>query len=108
MNTVLVLNNDRMGHGDPELGRQLLGTFLAKSGSLKGLDAIVFYNTGVKLVAKGSPILALLDHLHEDGIDLLPCGTCLNHFNLEPVVGEVSDMDSIIRQISDAKKVITL
>ena len=108
MNTVLILNNDHMGHGDRILGQQLLGTFLSKTGALKGLEAVVFYNSGVKLVANGSPVLALLHHLHEDGVEIVPCGTCLNHFELETAVGEVSDMDSIIRLLSDARKVITL
>ena len=38
----------------------------------------------------------------------MPCGTCLAHYDIEPQVGEVSDMDSIVQELSRAAKVITL
>jgi hypothetical protein len=108
MNTVVVLNNDQMGHGDPLLGRKILGAFLRKSVVMKEVQAIVLYNSGVKLAVKGSPVLADLAQLHEQGVDLKPCGTCLEHYDLELMVGSVSDMDDIIRTLDQADKVITL
>ena len=108
MKTVLVLNNDQMGHGDLELGHKSLGILLRKSGAIDGLESIVFYNAGVKLLVEGSPHLAELSLVEENGVDLLACVTCLRHFDIEPVVGTVSDMDSIIAEMSRADKVITL
>lgn len=108
MHTVVVLNQDQMGHGDRALGQKILGTFLKKSIALQGLDAIVFYNTGVRLVGKDSPVLAELKMLEERGIDLVPCGTCLQQFGIEPAVGKVSDMDTIVRELTRAQKVVTL
>ncbi len=108
MKTMLYINHDHMGHGDVELGQKLLRTFLKKSGALKGLDAVAFVNTGVKLVAWGSPILPELSQLIENGVDLLACGTCLDHFEIEATVGDRSDMDSILKEMDAADKVITL
>ncbi|MBK7877105.1 MAG: sulfurtransferase-like selenium metabolism protein YedF [Planctomycetes bacterium] len=108
MHTVVVLNQDQMGHGDRALGQKILGTFLKKSIALGGFEAIVLFNSGVKLVAEDSPVLAELTLLEERGIDLVPCGTCLAHFGVTPKVGKVSDMDTILRELDRAAKVITL
>ena len=49
MKTTIVINHDGMGHGDPELGKKILGTFFVKSsGAFPGLETIVFYNSGVR------------------------------------------------------------
>ncbi|MCA8967299.1 MAG: DsrE family protein [Planctomycetes bacterium] len=108
MDTVVVCNQDQMGHGDRGLGQRILQTFLQKSIALPDFTAIVFFNSGVQLVAAGSPVLAELRALEERGVDLVPCGTCLNHFGVTPAVGKVADMDSIVRELGRAAKVITL
>jgi hypothetical protein len=108
MQTVVVLNQDQMGHGDRALGQKILATFLKKSIALPGFDTIVLWNAGVKLVAPDSPVLAELRLLEERGIDLVPCGTCLQHFGITPAVGKVGDMDAIVRELGQAGKVITL
>lgn len=107
MRTVVVFNKDQLGHGDRELGRKVLGTFLKKSIALQGLETIVFFNAGVKLVAPDSPYLGELHALEERGVDIVPCGTCLAHYAITPAVGRVSDMDSIVAELSKAEKVIT-
>jgi intracellular sulfur oxidation DsrE/DsrF family protein len=108
MDTVVVLNQDQMGNGDAALGQKILATFLKKSIRMTGFSAIVFFNSGVKLVGKDSPVLAELRALEEGGVDLVPCGTCLQHFAVTPAVGKVSDMDTILEEIARAKKVVTL
>jgi len=108
MNTVIVLNHDQMGHGDAELGQKILGTFLRKLPSLREVSAIALYNSGVKLLTEGSPVLAELTMLEENGVDLHPCGTCVEHYGVELAVGEVSTMDQIIQEIDRAEKVVTL
>ena len=108
MQTVVVLNQDQMGHGDRALGQKILGTFLKKSIALRGFDAIVLFNAGVKLVAADSPVLTELKLLEERGVDLIPCGTCLQHFGVTPAVGKVADMDAIVREMGRAAKVVTL
>ena len=110
MKTVVVLNNDHMGHGDATLGQKILATFLRKCTALKGLTAIVLYNSGVKLIIRGSPVLAELHQLHDAGVDLRPCGTCLDYYKLRDQVELVppSNMDEIIQELDRAEKIITL
>jgi intracellular sulfur oxidation DsrE/DsrF family protein len=108
MKTVLVLNNDQMGQGDKTLGQKILATFLRKSPVMKDLAAIVLYNNGVKLVVAGSPVLSELTQLHEAGVELRPCGTCLDYYQLKSAVGHASNMDEIIRELDQAERVITL
>ncbi|MEZ5975873.1 MAG: DsrE family protein [Planctomycetota bacterium] len=108
MKTLLVLNHGGMGHGDDELGKRLIKTFLQKSITLQDLDAIALFNGGVSLVAEGSPVLGELTLLEENGVDLIPCGTCLQAFGITPAVGKVGSMDEILAAMNRAAKVITL
>ena len=110
MKTVLVLGHDGMGHGDADLGRKILANFLRKSGAIRGLTAVVLFNAGVKLAADGSPVLAELSQLHDEGIDIKPCGTCVDFFQLRDriKVGAVSNMDEIVAELNAAEKVVTL
>lgn len=108
MSTVLVLARAQMGDGDRNLGQKILGTFLRKAPALEGLRSILFYNDGVRLVADGSPVLAELRMLEDRGVDLVPCGTCLDFHGLEPRVGKVGSMDQIVHEMGRAAKVIAL
>ena len=108
MDTVVILNRDGMGAGDASLGRRLVKTFLQKARSLRGLEALVFYNDGVLLLAPDSPVLAELAMLAEDGVGIVPCGTCLNHHGVDAAVGRAQGMDDILRLMSAARKVITI
>ena len=108
MKTAILLNHDHLGHGDAELGARILKTFLQKVRVLRGLEALLFVNGGVKLVASDSPIVAELTFLEEHGVDILPCSTCLRHYGVSPAVGEVSSMDDILAELDRAEKVVTL
>ena len=109
MKTILVLASEQLGDGDRELGQKILGTMLRKvAHSVDRLEAIALFNAGVKLVAAGSPVFVELSQLDEAGVDILPCGTCLEHYGVEPAVGRVSDMDSILRELNAADKVVRL
>lgn len=108
MKTVIVLASDRMGEGDDALGARLLKTFLQKSIALRGLDAILLYNSGVRLCAAGSPVLGELVQLEENGVDLVPCGTCLEAYGVEPRIGAVGSMDGIVKAMDDAEKVLRI
>ncbi len=108
MKTVIILSRDQMGDGDPQLGARLLRTFLQKVRAMEQLEALLFYNGGVKLVGPDSPVLGELTLLEELGVDLVPCGTCLQHFEITPAVGRVGSMDEILTEIDRAEKVVTL
>ncbi len=108
MKTIVYLNNDQMGHGDRGLSQRILKTFLQKAIALKDLDAILMVNSGVKLSAKGSEVLGELTMLEEQGVDMVPCGTCLEFYGVDPAVGTIGSMDEIIRAMNAADKVIAL
>ena len=110
MKTVIVINEDQMGRGDRELGRKILGACLRKLPSFKGLEAIVLYNAGVKLAVKDSPLAGELTLLFDKGVDVLLCGTCLEHFGLldQVAIDRVSNMDEILATLRAADKVINL
>jgi len=110
MKTVVVINTDQMGHGDRELGRKLLGTCLRKLAGAKHLDTIVLYNSGVRLAVKDSYVAVELTLLHEKGVDILVCGTCVDHFGIRDrlMLDHVSNMDEILTTLQAAAKVITL
>lgn len=110
MRTVVALGHDGMGHGDEGLARQILATFLRKARALRGLTAILLFNKGVTLAAEGSNVLVELSQLHEHGVDIKPCGTCVDFYEVRDKlrVGEVSSMDELIAEMDRADKVITL
>lgn len=108
MKTVFVFNKDQLGHGDAALGRKTLATLLRKLPALTGSLTLVFLNAGVKLTAADSPVLPELRQLHDHGVEILPCGTCVEFYNVPPAVSSVSNMDDILRALDTADKVVTL
>ncbi len=108
---VLVIPSDTMGRGDDELGQILIrGFFHALGQTTPQPDTIVFFNSGVKLVVEGSPVLEDLQALCGQGIELLACGTCLGHYGLKDKVkvGDVSNMYTIADTLLRAGKVVSL
>lgn len=108
---VIVVNGDGMGSGSEELGKTLIGAFLKKIwASDDKPETIVFYNAGVKLLAKGSAVLDALSALADLGVELLACGTCVNYFELKEQiqVGRISNMEEITSTFMKADSVITV
>lgn len=99
-----------MGHGDTDLGRKVLGTFLRKSIAITDLETIALYNEGVKLATRDSPVATELTMLHDRGVDVLPCATCVDHYGLRGklCVEKIGTMDEIVDALKKADKVITL
>jgi hypothetical protein len=111
MKRTIVINSAEMGIGSGELGSRLIGSFLRKlSVSRHKPDRIVFYNSGVGLLARGSIVLDALSRLLEDGVDLIACGTCVGYYQLSDkiVAGRVSDMQEIVSILIESESVITI
>jgi len=111
MKKVFIINSEFYGHGNDELGHKLMGAFLKKVWARdKKPYAIIFYNSGVKLLAKGSFYLDALTGLEDAGVDLIACGTCLDSYDLKDkmMVGRVSGMEEIVDVMMNAKSVITI
>ena len=110
MKTIIVVNSEGMGQGDNALARRLMIPFLEQIRRYEQVELVVLYNYGVRLAAEGSTLLQALDTIHEDGIDVLCCGTCVKAFGLEGKirVGRVSNMEEIVKTLMDADKVVTI
>lgn len=102
---------DRIGFGDDALGQKLMASFLT---TLKEMGSelwrLVFVNNGVKLTTDSSDVLDVLKEYEQDGLTILVCGTCLNHFNLleRKQVGETTNMLDIVTAMQLADKVINV
>lgn len=111
MERLVVINNDKMGQGDEELGARLIANFLSKliDAQLKP-KIVVLYNSGVKLAAKGSAVLESLHSLENLGVEIICCGTCVNFYGLadQMEAGRVSDMPEIVKVLTGAKATVTI
>jgi selenium metabolism protein YedF len=107
--TVLYLNSDRMGDGEPELGRKLLALFLEKlARSDVNIDLVGCVNSGVLLTTEGSPVVESLRLLERKGARVATCGTCLDHLGLRGklLLGEVGTMDQTVQVMATADRII--
>jgi selenium metabolism protein YedF len=107
--TVVQVTADTMGSGDDDLGRLLLRSFIKTQPELDTVpDAIIFYNSGVKLCCEGSLLVDDLRALEASGIEIIACGTCLNFFELADTlsVGRVTDMLEIAGRLATAGHVV--
>lgn len=107
--TVVAITSEKMGSGDDELGSKLMVSFFRTIVMLEPApDAVVFYNTGVKLATDDSPVLEYIRELAEKGVSVYLCTTCINHFGLKDrlPVGSFSDMYQILNVLKDADHII--
>ena len=106
---VVQVTGDTMGTGDTELGALLMRSFLKTQAQLDPKpDAIIFYNSGVKLCCEGSFLLDDLRTLEGAGVEIITCGTCLNYFELVQrlAVGRVTDMLEIAGRLAGAGSIV--
>lgn len=111
MKKAIVINSESLGRGDEGLGIKLMGAFLRKLwASDQKPETIICYNSGVKLMAKGSPVLDALNGLHDAGVEILACGTCVEFYKLtgDIVAGRVSNMEEIVSILVTADSVVTV
>jgi selenium metabolism protein YedF len=108
-NTVVVISSDQMGEGSPELGKTLLKGFVYALSQQDTLPAtMLFYNGGAHLTCTGSPALEDLKQMEAQGVEIMTCGTCLNHYGLaeQLQVGSVTNMYVIAEKLTGADLVI--
>jgi len=96
---VLLLSSEGCGTGDAALGFEILATLLD---TLPGREdrpvAIICWNTAVKLLAEGSPLLARLRRLEEKGVNILAGQLCVRELGLTDkiAVGKPATMGEIL------------
>lgn len=108
-NLVIQVSSDTMGAGSDELGRNLMKAFVYAVTQQDELPAtMLFYNGGAHLTCEGSPCLDDLKALAEQGVEILTCGTCLNHYGIADklAVGEVTNMYVICQKLEQASHVV--
>jgi len=108
---MVMIATDRMGYGDDVLGKLLLISFIKTLAEMGDeLWRLVFVNNGVKLTIGGSEVLDILKGYEKEGLTILVCGTCLNHFNLldKKEVGVTTNMLDIVTAMQLADKVINI
>ena len=108
-NTVVAVSAGHMGEGDEVLGKILLKGFLFALTQQETLPrTILFYNGGAFVTCEGSASLEDLRKLESLGVEILTCGTCLNHYGLTEQlrVGGVTNMYVIVEKQMQATKVI--
>jgi len=109
--TLVLITKNTIGSGDDVLGAGLMLNLLNTLNEMgEALWRLVFLNSGVKLTIEGAETLPSIRHLEAQGVSVLVCGTCLNHFKLleQKRVGETTNMLDIVTSLQLADKVISV
>ena len=71
-------------------------------------ETVLLYNGGASLSCEGSESLEDLREMEAQGVEVLTCGTCLNHYGLAEklAVGSVTNMYEIAERMTGAKKLV--
>jgi len=108
---LVVVNSDVLGDGSDELGSKLMASFLRKLCTAQPMPQVMlFYNSGVKLLAEGSHVLDALTVLADAGVDLVACGTCAGYYGIADTmaVGRISDMAEVVGRMLESEAVVTV
>ncbi len=107
--TAVLITTETLGRGDDTLGTGLMGNFLATLPEIgHELWRVILLNGGVKLACREGKALDGLKRIAADGVTIMVCGTCLNHYGLMEAkqVGETTNMLDIVTALGEADKVI--
>lgn len=110
-NMVVVIGSEYLGQGEPELGSVLMKSYLyALSEHEPYPKAILLMNSGVKLSTVNEAALQSLLKLQEMGTEIMSCGTCLDYYELNPLlkVGEVTNMYTIVEYMSESGNTVVI
>ncbi|MBN2168472.1 MAG: sulfurtransferase-like selenium metabolism protein YedF [Actinobacteria bacterium] len=108
---VIFISSDEVGRGSRELGEALMKSFLYACTENDDLPSkIVLMNAGVKLVTENEDTVEHLQHLENNGIEILVCGTCLDFYGLKKRLqaGRISNMYEIQSSLIGADVLICL
>ena len=108
-NTIVVISSSCMGEGDDALGAVLMKGFIYALSQQDELPkTMLFYNGGAKLTCEGAVTLEDLKELEAQGVEIMTCGTCLNHYGLTDKlqVGTVTNMYVIAEKMTQASLIV--
>lgn len=96
---VIFVKSELLGEGDQDLGELLLRGFINTLLDIEPLpNCIIFINSGVKVPVNNKGIIKTLKKLEKRGVNVLSCGTCLEHYKIKDKleVGTISNMYEIV------------
>ena len=105
----VAVSSEFMGQGDDDLGRQLMRSFFISLSCLDEIPGVIaFYNSGVRLTLKDSPVLDILNELEKKGTEIIICSTCVDHYKIGDRigVGKIGDMYYITQKLSASGNVL--
>ena len=106
---VAVISSSCRGQGDDTLGKLLMKGFVYALSQQEQLPrTVLLYNGGAFLSCEGSDSVEDLRELEAQGVEILTCGTCLNHYGLEGKlqVGGVTNMYEIAERMTGARLLV--
>ena len=106
---VAVISSNCMGQGDDTLGKLLMKGFIYALSQQEQLPrTVLLYNGGAFLSCEGSDSVEDLRELEAQGVEILTCGTCLNHYGLEGKlqVGGGTNMYEIAERMTGARLLV--
>lgn len=109
VNFAVAVSSEFMGRGDDNLGCQLMNSFFFVLSCLDEMPSVIaFYNSGVKLAMNGSGVIDTLKEIEKKGVEIILCGTCVDHYKIGDKigVGKISDMYTITKKLSAAGNVL--
>jgi hypothetical protein len=96
---VLLFGSENVGRGDDTLGYEITVQLLKALASRNDRPAaIICWNTGVRLLAEGSPVIPQLKALEQKGVPILAGQLCVNELELtgKLAAGKSATMDEIL------------
>jgi selenium metabolism protein YedF len=111
LNVVLHISGESMGSEDLVLGKLLMQGFVC---NLKNITVkpvtVILVNTSVKMLTDNETTIAAFKELEEAGIEILACGTCLNHFGLTDSLkaGKIADAHTVMEKMFSAERLVRM
>jgi len=105
----IVLGSERLGEGDPSLGQELMKTFLLALGEQpKPPEALILYNSAVRLTLQDSPVFKILQDLQNKRTEILVCSLSLQHLCPQSplLVGEIRTMAMLVERMMQAHHIL--
>lgn len=107
---MVYITDHRIGLGDDDLGNKLMREFLRTWIDSEPLPwRMIFLNSGGYLTTVDDEATEALAMPHDRGVDILSCGTCLQHFRLQDKlqVGSITSIYKVIETMNTATKAIS-
>ncbi len=107
---LVYIGSSSLGRGDSELGEKLIRGFLRTWIDVEPRPwRMIFINSGVKLTTIDDEAVEAVALLEEKGVEVLSCGTCLQHYGLSDKlhVGRVTNMFEVIESLTAAERVVS-